>query len=203
MNELTQICIDLEHYETPDWAVEAILTKEIMKKNVLDPCAGNGILTKISRFKGYNTLAMDIYDWGFPLSLHGDYLALNKQRIASEFKNLEFDVFMNPPFSKACEFVKKSYELGADNIICFQRLAWWESAKRKKFWDEFQPSRVYVCGERADCWRHDIPINKRGKRYNPKTGKELAGTPTAHAWFIFEPGHIGSTQLLRIYKNES
>ena len=35
----------------------------------------------------------------------------------------DYTIFMNPPFSKAVEFVEKAIALGARKIVCFQRFA--------------------------------------------------------------------------------
>ena len=112
----------------------------------------------------------------------------------------EFSIFMNPPFSKAVEFVEKALELGAHKVLCFQRLAFFCSQERRDFWDKNPPVRIHLCAERATCFRHDIPVNPRGKRVNPETGKEYAETPTDHAWFVFERGYTGSTSIHRLYK---
>lgn len=100
-------------------------------------------------------------------------------------------VFMNPPFSLACEFIEKAFELGARKVVVFQRFAWWESKRRKDFWDKHQPNRVYICGDRAACWRGDIPEEER-----------KSSSPTAHAWFVWEPEHPSGTVLGHIWKGE-
>jgi hypothetical protein len=105
---------------------------------------------------------------------------------------LPFSIMMNPPFSLAQEFVLHSLRLGATKIVCFQRFAWWESEKRREFWEHNPPNRVYICGNRADCWRHDIPAEKR-----------TSSTPTAHAFFVWEKGHPSGTQLGHIYKADA
>ena len=194
--EFTQICKDLEHFETPEWAARKILDHEIMTQFVLDPCAGTGVLTLAACDFGYHVYANDIYDFTskeegkFELDSVGDFLSWSGNPI-----DHDFTVFMNPPFSKACEFVEKCFELGARKIVCFQRLAWWESAERKEFWDKLPPNRIYICADRATCWRHDLPKNEKGKRYDPKNGKELSGSPTAHAWFVWEKGNPSGTLI--------
>lgn len=183
---LKDLCVALEHFETPVWAAEAILNREILTNVVLDPCVGSGILTDAARAKGYAVMPIDIHDWGFAGTHIHDFLTMDSSRFTS-FP--DFSVLMNPPFSKAEQFVNKCFELGARKVLCFQRFAWWESAKRRAFWDANPPTRVYICGDRASCWRHDIPEDERG-----------SGTPTAHAWFVFENGYKGGTSLDRIYK---
>lgn len=182
----TDLCRRLEHFETPEWAATSILDKETLPGYVIDPCAGSGVLCEALRGGHYlDVWAQDIQDWGYKYDLIGDFLSLRVKPFNS------FSVFMNPPFSKACEFVEKSFELGARKIVCFQRFAWWESRKRREFWERCPPNRIYICGDRAHCWRHDIPEDQR-----------TSSTPTAHAWFVWEDGSPPGTLLGHIWRDK-
>ena len=191
---LKELSKKYEHYETPDWAAQAILKKEILTHRVIDPCTGTGVLLRAAGNAGYTVRPLDIFDWGhvflFPDDNGFDFLGNYAPEEILWADGGEFSVFMNPPFSKACEFVEKSFELGARKVVCFQRMAWWESQGRKDFWEKNPPCRVYICGSRANCWRHDIPKDQR-----------TSTTPTAHAWFVWERGHTG-TQLSHIWRDE-
>lgn len=182
--DLKRLAIDLEHYETDEWAIDRILEKEIFNLFVLDPCAGNGIMTKKALEKGYSVFPTDIHDWGFNLYKVQDFLKMKEKPF---FEN-DFTVFMNPPFSLATQFVEKAFELGARKIVMFQRWAFRESQSRREFFEKYPLARLYLCGDRAVCWRHDLPTNEKGKRYDPKTGKILGSAPTAHGFFIWERG---------------
>lgn len=187
--EFTQLCKDLEHFETPKWAAERILEVEMLGLSALDPCAGSGILGTAAIRAGYRLEEWDIHKWGEHITGIIDFT----DKAAMEAIDLEgYTVFMNPPFSKAQEFVNMALDKGARKIICFQRFAWWESRKRRAFWNQYPPNRVYICGERADCWRHDIPHDQRG-----------SSTPTAHAWFVWERGQPPGTLLGHIYKENA
>lgn len=186
MTDLKQLCMDLEHFETPMWAAQAILSKEICTKLVYDPCVGSGILAQAAKERGYSTMASDIHDWGYPDTVVFDFLQMEHNPAD------DFTIFINPPFSKAIQFVERSFELGARKIIMFQRFAFWESKKRQAFWAKYPPNRIYICADRADCWRHDIPQHLRG-----------SSTPTAHAWFVWEQGHPSGTMLGSISKKDA
>lgn len=191
---LKELSKQYEHYETPDWAGKAILKKELLPQFVLDPCCGTGVLTEAARDNGYTVCPIDIHDWGFQTFALCDFLKIHISTLPfpmGEDWCADFAVFMNPPFSKACEFVEKSFDLGARKIVCFQRFAWWESRARREFWQNFPPSRVYVCGDRATCWRHDIPEEKRAN-----------GTTTAHAWFVWEKDAPAGTLLSHIWRDK-
>ena len=183
--ELKQLCIDLEHFETPLWTVDRILEKEILTSDVIDPCTGTGIMAKAASQRGYNVFPMDIHDWGYPGTSIIDFLSAQPDLC----NNIgEFTIFMNPPFSKTCEFLEKAFELGARKVVMFQRWAFKESAGRREFLEKYPMARMYLCGDRASSYRHDIPINEKGKRYNPETMKEMSGTSTAHGYFVWEKG---------------
>lgn len=190
---LTELCKRLEHFETPEWAAKAILNKEVLTRYVIDPCCGSGILTNVADKAGYDVYSIDIHDWGFPGTQVQDFLELERDFITENGEKIaDFTFFMNPPFKLAVNFVEKAFELGARKIVCFQRFAWWEAKSRKVFWQKYPPNRVYICGDRAASWRHDI----RG-------WDRISSTPTAHAWFVWEKGHPPATLIGHIYKGDA
>lgn len=179
----------LECFETPEWCIEAILKCEIMPLALWDPCAGPGIMGRVARRHGYDVRETDIFNWGNPM-LHRvglDFIS-SSARINP---NKDFGIIMNPPFSKATDFIEIAFARGARKILCFQRFAWWESAKRREFWSDYPPNRIYVTESRASCWRIDIPPDERG-----------SSTPTAYAWYVFEPSHPTGTLVGRLEKLE-
>lgn len=185
-----QLARQAECFETPLWAINAILDVEVMPSLVVDPCCGRGHMGRIAKASGYDTLESDAHDWG-----HGhtgvDFLTDDgffEQHLGGV---KDFAVFMNPPFSKAEEFVERAIELGARKIVSFQRFAWWESEGREGFWEAFTPQRIYVCGSRATCWRIDIDPADRN-----------SGAPTAHAWFVWERGQPIGPITGRLYNRE-
>lgn len=175
----------LEAFETPQWAIDAILGVELLTETVVDPCCGRGAMAIAAQKRGYQVWPNDIHDWGYPCRL-SDFLT--DPGYCSQTAR-DITIFMNPPFSLAEQFVLKAKKLGARKIVCFQRFAWWESQRRKKFWDEHPPNRIYICGSRATCWRYDIPKED-----------QKSGTTTAHAWFVWERGHPPGPVISHLYK---
>lgn len=195
----TEAAIKYEHFETAEWAADAILDVEETWGIVIDPCTGTGVLAeaaKKNRGRGEpSVVTMDIHDWGYPLTFKMDFLTSG---IGLKYRT----VFMNPPFSKACEFVAKALDGGAERVICFQRMAWFESRTRKEFFEFYPPDRIWLCGDRATSWRHDI--SPQDRKIHPKTGKKRTGSTTAHAWFIFErKSKSNKTVIDRIWKKEN
>lgn len=196
LKEMTALAKAAEAYETPRWAVDAILDVEILTRDVVDPCAGKGVLRDVAKAAGYKTAAFDKYDWGASNVFIADFLT--DPRVLPLLA--DNTVFMNPPFSLAEQFVERCFEGGARKILCFQKFAWWESNVRRKFWNKLPPSRIYICGARATCWRFDIPEDGKGNRYDPNTRRKMGDTPTAHAWFVWERGHPIGSLTGHIYK---
>ena len=176
---------EAEAFETPRWAVEAILDREILTEWVYDPCSGRGVLADAALERGYMVFEMDKYFWGREKCLLGDFL----DNADSELVVSNNTVLMNPPFSLAVEFVERCFALNARKIVCFQRFAWWESKGRREFWEQHPPNRVYVCGDRATCWRFDIPEEERRN-----------GTTTSHCWYVWERGHPPGTVMGHVYR---
>lgn len=186
---LTDLCKRLEAFQTPVWAIDAVLDVELTTPYLLDPCSGLGVIGWTCRQRLLDVTEIDIEDWSdhFPGLAHGDPLI-------SDFLKHEEDlrfhtVIMNPPFSLAEAFVDRARELGARKIICFQRQAWRESGTRRKWWEQNAPARVWVCGARATCWRFDL-LEEKGDK---------SGSPTSNAWYVWERGHKGAEVTSAIY----
>lgn len=187
---LTIMCKDREAFETPRWAIEAVLEVELTTKYILDPCCGLGAIGVVCRERGLDVEEFDIERWGdhFPDRQRGDPWI---QDFLAWRRDMRHEtVIMNPPFSLAEEFVDHARELGARKIICFQRQAWRESATRRRWWEQNAPARVWVCGARATCWRFDLLGTEKA---------EGSGTPTSNAWYVWERGHKGAEVTSAIY----
>lgn len=193
---LKALCEKYEHFETDPWAIEEILKKEILTPFVVDPCAGSGIMTRAARRVGYSVQALDVHDWGqnFPIN---DWLVKHPD-IAQMVRGNT--VIMNPPFTLSENFILRALDYDARKIVCFQKFSWYEGEKntgkkRGTFWELCPPNRIYVCGSRATCWRHDVPAEQRvDAKGRAKT------TPTTYAWFVWEDGHPRGTLTSHIYK---
>jgi hypothetical protein len=210
---LTELSKDAEAFETEQWAAEAILHVELMTNIVVDPCCGRGMLARQAAKAGHRVVAFDKIDWAEELGraamryhgARGDFFDDANPCLHMVRDNT---VFMNPPFSMACQFVDRAKQLGARKIICFQRHAWRESVDaRRAWWDKNPTARTWVCGARANCWRFDLlecqhpegtgscaEFKRKGKKKAPGTGcsKCMGGAPTAHSWYVWERGHKGA-----------
>lgn len=198
---LMALCKRVEAFETPRWAIEALLDVELTTRAILDPCSGTGIIPAVVEDRlGRAAMAYDIVDWR-------DHLPPQAMRWAKGCTIVDWlnydamwpgclsgvTVIMNPPFSKACEFVDRARGLGARKIMCFQRQAWRESMGRRAWWTANPPARVWVCGARASCWRFDLLGTEKAAK---------SGTPTSYAWYVYEAGHKGAEVTSAIYPKD-
>jgi len=93
-------------------------------------------------------------------------------------------IITNPPFSISLEFIQKS--LTEAKTICYlQRLNWLGSQKRKDFWNDNIPDKLFILSKR------------------PQFKKELGlggGTDsTEYAWFIWDKLGIIKGKHLEIF----
>lgn len=181
-----------EYFQTPHWAINSILKREILTRRVVDPCCGDARMAVAANEAGYTAYAMDIYDWGAPIDVaRMDFLTTDPTLIDFLRGIVAGDtVFMNPPFSLATQFVDRAMELGARKIVCFQRSVWRESAARRDWWERNPPARIYQCGDRAYCWYGTIPEHLR-----------KGGANQPHSWFVWEKGHPPGTLLGTIWRD--
>lgn len=186
MSPLEKLSREMEFFETEEWAADAMFDAELLTPLVVDAGAGRGMLSAAAERRGYSVLQVDKVDWarhGLECykSKHGKMLGdFLKFSLPSGWQDAT--VIMNPPFSKAVDFVVHALEkLNARKVLCFQRLAWRESEARREFWEKYPPIRTYTYGSRATCWRGDLIKDVQAQ-------KVIGSTPTPHALFVWERG---------------
>lgn len=135
----------LDYYRTPEWAVDAILDREELGADILDPCAGDGIMGRcIAKQYKYPVVQQDIADRGC------------NARIINflEDEGYAYDsVIMNPPFKYSEQFVRKALDqtkLFGGKVLCLSRLSLLETQALLKLFTEFPPARVYVFSKRVN-----------------------------------------------------
>lgn len=212
--EFTDACKEAEFFETDPWAASRILDFELLTERVLDPCAGRGVLGDALIAKGYDhrkLVEIDLNAWPEQpkrISTGIDFLSETIRDdlypLCSDWARQEFSVMLNPPFSKTVDFVHQALDLGARKVLMFQRMAFLESSVRAGFFQDMPPNRIWMCGDRATCWRGDLPetdiLDDHGEVI--VKGRKGRSSPTPHAWFVWERGHNGVMQTGHIYKEK-
>jgi hypothetical protein len=166
-----------DFYATDPKAVEMLLKLEKFNKTIWEPACGKGHVCEVLKKYGYNVIASDIVDWGYPGTLSIDFLKDKHQGFFG-------DIITNPPYKYAKEFVEKALSSvqEGNKIAMFLKLTFLESKKRRKLFAEHPPKVVYISSSRLQCARN-------GDFEKFKNGIDMA---IAYAWFIWEKGFKGN-----------
>lgn len=171
----------LDYYRTPSWCVEAI-APHLPLVPALDPCCGDGAILDALHACGWGKSWL----FGFDIDRERANIASGKGHAVARVDALAEGVWdahpltiLNPPFSQAETFVRRSIEEASQyrgTVAALLRLAFLEGKGRAKFHRD-HPSDVFVLSKRPSF-----------------TGK---GTDScAYAWLIWAPGRGGRWSVL-------
>ena len=168
----------LDLYETPPEAVEALLRYEHLPKTLWEASCGRGAIVKVLRAHGHHVLATDLRDYASPFQDHTgrDFLAERTLPPGVEA------IIQNPPYFLADEFVKRSLLLCPRGYFLL-RLQWLESEKRRDLFDQAMLERVLI-------FRARLPMMHR----DGWTGNRTSST-TCFAWFVFNREYRGFPEI--------
>ena len=176
-----------DYYATHNKATEMLLELEEFDKNILEPCCGEGHISKVLENRGYNVRSMDLIDRGYGEG-GVDFLKFNEQ--------VDMDIITNPPYKFAQEFIEHAMDIVTDGhkVAMFLKLTFLESSGRKKLFRKYPPKKIWVsssripCGKNGDFYDRDKDGNiKYDKNGNPKE----VSSAVCYAWFIFQKGYDG------------
>lgn len=170
-----------DYYATPPIATEWLCDLEVFSNNILEPCCGEGHISKVLEGHGYNVESMDLIDRGFGKG-GIDFLAYNEV--------VDKDIITNPPYNMAQEFVEHAMELITDGhkVAMFLKLSFLETKDRKKMFAKYPPKRIWVSSSRLGC-------AKNGEFKKDKNGKLKADSAVCYCWFVWEKGFVGYPEI--------
>ena len=170
-------------YETPEEATLALLAVEPLPPRILEPACGPGAISKVLRSAGHTVIENDIVDYGQGQHSVQDFLNFTPTLID------EIDgIVTNPPYRLARQFVRHALNL-CPRVFMLLRLTFLESERRKDVLDGAGLIRVHV-------FRNRLPMMHR----DGWTGN-CVSNPTAFAWFVWERGYTGKSEIDRISWN--
>ena len=147
-----------------------------MSKRLLEPCCGEGHISKVLISEGFEVVSRDLIDRNYGDEVGIDFL--------TDERRWDGDIVMNPPYKKALEFIQHGLEIipEGQKVYAFLRLLFLEGQKRRKLFDTGQLQKVYVSSGRLKCG-----INGD---FNA-----IEGSSVAYAWFVFVKGRKGPTVI--------
>ena len=160
-------------YCTHPTAVTELLKFEKFSQNIWEPCDGLGHISDTLTANGYNVRRSDIVTRGRGIE-QIDILNCNEK--------WDGDIVTNPPYSHALPIIRKCMELVSDGckVAMWLRILFLESKARKELFREYPPKRVWISSSRIPCSDRD---------------GNFRGSAQGYAWFVWEKGYKGKTEL--------
>lgn len=157
----------LNFFPTPPWGsrVGAELVKAIdpHARVVCDPCAGMGHMSDALAESFPIVHAFDVHAYGRPEIAIADWTVGSR-----DWPDIDW-VIMNPPFTRAQEFIEIGLKRARRGVAALCRLSFIETIGRARLMSEMQIFAPF-------CERLPMVLG----RWDPEVG-----TATAHAWFIW------------------
>lgn len=153
-----------DFYPTPTWATIALLQQETFHGIILEPCCGDGAISKILNENGLETISYDKYNRGFG-------------SVQDAFKltgSIYDNIITNPPFAIAEKLINHFMDKFDHKMCMLLRTSFLESAGRyDRLWSINPPARVHIFSERLSMY----PAGQQGVK---------GGGTTSYAWFCFD-----------------
>lgn len=171
--------VENDFYATPTEATEAILQREKLVGNILEPACGQGHISKVLHkyYPGNQIISTDLICRGYGT---GDI----------DFLKCDFgkpdNVITNPPFSLAQEFIEKALEIANKKVIIFAKIQLLESAKRKPMFESTPLKTVWVFSDRVTPLPNGSIYNEKGKKWE---------STFCFAWFVWDKEYTGKPTI--------
>lgn len=162
---------EYDYYATPPLATTKLLEVEEFSKRILEPCCGEGHISKVLESQGHQVFSYDLVDRGY-----GE----GSKNFLQRTKPFKGDIITNPPYNLATLFVRKSLELvnpGA-KIAMLLKLGFLSGKERGELFKTHPPKKVWVFTTRIMCGKNGDLSRTRGGAVD-------------YAWFIWEKGYQG------------
>lgn len=172
----TAIREENDYYATDPKAIDLLLKYEVFDKNIWECACGEGNLSEPLKEYGYNVFSTDLIDRGYP----DDIIDFLKTDI-----KFSGDIITNPPFKYATEFITKALEVipFGNKVAMFMKLTYLSGKKRyKEIYSKFPPYKIYVFTGRIACSKNN-------------QAEGFKASALDYAWFIWEKGKLGPTEL--------
>ena len=165
----------LDFYATDQRAIKELLKRETFGEHIYEPACGQGHIGKVLEENGYRVKATDICYRGYGEEKEIDFFTLKENTL---------DIVTNPPYFCAGEFLRHALKISKEGvkIAMLFRLAFLEGQSRYELFKKYPPQKVYVFSKRLNCAK-----NGEFEKYK--------SSAIAFAWFLWEVGYIGYTEL--------
>nr|DAD87039.1 MAG TPA: adenine-specific methyltransferase [Myoviridae sp. ctRRy11] len=174
-----------DFYATDPIAIDKLLKAEKPHCHIWECAAGEGHLAEKLKEFGFEVTTSDIIERQYKLDFTQDFLQMSQCGLGT---NEEYDILTNPPYKYAKEFVLKALESvnNGRKVYMFLKLTFLEGkARYKELFSKYPPKKVYVFSERVLC----------AKNAEFQKMKDGGGSAVAYAWYVWEKGYQGKTEI--------
>ena len=169
-------------YATHPSVTMDLLRCEIFSSKILEPFCGSGIMAEVIKSNGYEVVAYDMIDRGY--GNVGEFFS-------TEYPVGIYDIITNPPCeSNLIDIIKRCIAICKNKVAILLPLPYLSGkARYYELYSVFPPSRVYVYCERINI----------AKEADFATYSDSGMNLTIYAWYIWERGYSGQTELKWIH----
>lgn len=161
-----------DYYATSSEATMLLLKAEQFYHKILEPCCGDGYISKVLEKKGYEVISTDLYDYGYGYS-GIDFLDDSNPLIKS-LKG-EVDIVTNVPYKDSIPMLMRALDICKNKVAMLFPITY-----ITKFYF-CKPSKLYVFPRR-------ISVAKNGD-----FGKYERGSMSEFGWFVWYKGYTDDT----------
>ena len=162
-----------DYYATPPEATDALLSVESFKGDILEPCCGEGHISKRLIKHGYNVESCDLVDRGYGTPKR-DFLFEREKRD---------NIVTNPPYNMSLLMARHAQSVARYKTALLLKITFLEGVARSEFFNQHPPSRVWVFSRRQS-------LLKGGQSYKGGMGGMMC-----LAWFVWETGSTTPPQI--------
>src|SRR5262249_28924669 len=131
----------LDFYATPPEATRALLPLIAnWPKEILEPCCGDGAISKVLAAAHYDVLSSDIADYGYG-------------HVGNDFFELQAttrQIISTPPFGRAADFIRHADKIGAPRMALLLKVNFWSAKRRMSLFYQWRPYLIAPLTWRPD-----------------------------------------------------
>ena len=180
---------DLDFYQTPSGAIQALIDTNLLRKSlkIWEPMAGNGAIADVLKQNNYDVVSSDIVERKYKLDFVDDFF--NRTLPPDDINN--WQIVTNPPYKLADKFLLHCLSMCPSFLAVFLPVRYLEGIKRyKEIYSKYTPSDVIVFARRYGCFKESDKeagiVNDHG-----------IGSAVAYMWLCFSKNINGT------YDNET
>ena len=165
-----------DFYATHPRAIDGLLSVYQLPPLILEPCCGNGSLSRRLEEFGYTVISEDLFEYGFGTS-GIDFLQRNTMPVGCSC------IVTNPPYNQALDFVLHALDiLPMGGLLCmFLKTTFLEGQRRyHSLFSMYQPEAILQFVSR-------IPCAKNGDF------SAMKSSAVSYAWFVWRKGSYGQS----------